>query len=100
MKYNRGARKNLLLKPEITVSNKANDMKQDMVLRSVAVIEEGSVIQRNKLMLEHVIVERQKDKDRVFIKASTLHKDGLSRLMYNESPAYHEKLASLPFDRT
>ncbi|TNV72900.1 hypothetical protein FGO68_gene10707 [Halteria grandinella] len=54
-------RKNPLIRPEISVANRSNEIKQDLVLKSVAILEQGSVIQRNKLLLEHVMLERHKD---------------------------------------
>ena len=65
-------KQSILKRPSIDVSSRASDLKQDIVLRSIAVIEEGSVLQRNKLLLEHVIMQRHRDKDRVNLKAATL----------------------------
>jgi hypothetical protein len=45
-------------KPVIKVSTQANQIKKEINLKSVAVIEEESIIQRNRLILEKVIVER------------------------------------------
>jgi len=45
-------------KPAIKVTNKANDIKKEINIKSVVDIEEDSILQRNKLMLEHVIYER------------------------------------------
>jgi hypothetical protein len=51
-------RRNPLAKPAIKVKTQANQINKEINLKSVAVIEEGSVIKRNNLVLEQVMIQR------------------------------------------
>ena len=47
-----------MAKPAIRVKTQANQINKEINLKSVAVIEEGSVIKRNNLVLEQVMMQR------------------------------------------
>ena len=72
------------------VANKVSELKQDIVLKSVAIIEDESVIHRNRLLLEHVMLERKKERERG--EHQSYVPDG------KQSPAYQTRLDLIPMN--